>query len=124
MRAGAVLLAALALGVVSAQVGGAAPVGTSGLRGVVHRSLPVCLDDDGDCTAPAPGVVLRFSRAGTLVARATTGPAGGYVVRLRPGVYTVTTPAARVGRDLVPRRVTVPVGRIARVDFRLDTGVQ
>ena len=123
MRAAAALLAALMLGAVGAHAGAAAPQATSGLRGVVLRSLPVCTDE-GDCTTPAAGVVLRFSRAGTLVARVTTGPAGGYVVRLRPGPYTVATPAARLGRDLAPRRVVVPVGRMARVDFRLDIGVQ
>jgi hypothetical protein len=120
VRVAALLLAALAFASVSAATATSVPA--SGLRGVLLRYLPVCTDDD--CTAPAPGVALRFNRLGTVVARVTTGPAGGYVVRLRPGVYTVTTPAARIGRELAPRRVTVPVGRMARVDFHLATGVQ
>src|SRR5262245_16241037 len=123
MRAGAALLAALALGAVSAHVSAAAPQATSGLRGVVLRSLPVC-PDEGDCTAPAAGVVLRFSRADTLAARVTSGVAGGYVVRLRPGFYTVSTPTGPLGRALAPRRVVVPVGRLARVNFRLDIRAQ
>ena len=67
---------------------------------------------------------LRFSRAGALVARVKTGPAGGYTVRMRPGVYTVTVLPFRVGMALTPRRVRVPESRLARIDFHLDTGIQ
>lgn len=124
MRVIASTLAALALAITSA--GAAAPSGLpSGLRGVVMRGpiTPVCIEDE-PCEAPAAGVVLRFSRAGAVVARVTTGPAGGYRVRLRPGTYTVTTPQRGIGGGLTPRVVRVPRARIARVDFHLDTGIQ
>jgi len=97
---------------------------TSGLRGVVMRGpiRPVC---DGPCEEPARGVVLRFKRGDVVVARVTTGSAGGYKVKLRPGRYAVTTPSRpRVGTGLTPRFVRVPIGRVARVDFHLDTGIQ
>lgn len=125
MRVVAVILAALAFG--STVAGAAAPSRlTSGLRGVVMRgpTEPICRDGD-PCEEPAPGVVLRFSKNGRLVARVVTGPAGGYRVKLRPGRYAVTTiPSRRVGTQLTPRFVRVPSGRVARVDFHIDTGIQ
>jgi SAM-dependent methyltransferase len=40
------------------------------------------------------------------------------------GSYAVRVPRRRVGTGLSPRVVRVPRGRIARVDFHLDTGLQ
>jgi hypothetical protein len=125
VRVVAAMLAALAVASASAGAAGtAAP--SSGLRGVVMRgpTSPVCLESE-PCEEPAAGVVLRFSRAGTTVARVKTGPRGGYAVRLPRGTYTVaTSPQRRVGGGLTPRIVRVPRGRVARVDFHLDTGIQ
>jgi hypothetical protein len=118
------MLAALVVG--SGLAGAATPTAvTSGLRGVVMRGpiKPVCGDND-PCEEPAAGVVLRFSRGGVVVARVTTGSKGGYRVKLRPGRYGVTTRVRRPGTDLTPRVVRVPVARVARVDFHLDTGIQ
>lgn len=125
MRVVALIVAALAFG--STLAGAATPPRlTSGLRGVVNRgpTKPVCRVTE-PCDEPAPGVVLRFRQGDRLVARVTTGSAGGYRVKLRPGRYAVTTPSnRRVGTGLTPRFVRVPVGRVARVDFHLDTGIQ
>jgi hypothetical protein len=97
----------------------------SGLRGVVMRGpiKPVC-DVSNPCEEPAAGLVLRFSRGGVVVARVKTGSRGGYRVTLRPGRYSVTTPNRRPGTGLQPELVRVPRGRVARVDFKLDTGIQ
>jgi hypothetical protein len=118
------MLAALAL---ATAVAGAATRTRpkSGLHGVVMRgpTKPVCSDTE-PCEAPAVGVVLRFRQANILVARVVTGSAGGYRVKLRPGRYAVTTPTRRAGTGLTPRFVRVPTGRVARVDFHLDTGIQ
>jgi hypothetical protein len=123
MRVGGVMVAALVLASAAAAVGESASV--SGLRGVVMRgpTKPVCIEGE-PCEAPAAGLTLRFSRAGAIIAQVKTGPAGGYSVRLRAGVYAVTTQNARSLSQLTPRRVLVPVGRMARVDFHLDTGIQ
>ena len=125
VRVVALTLAALVVG--SGLAGAANPrVVTSGLRGVVMRGpiKPVC-DENDPCEEPAGGVVLHFSWRGVVVARATTGKAGGYRVKLRPGRYSVTSPSARrPGAGLTPRLVRVPVGRVARVDFYIDTGLQ
>jgi hypothetical protein len=125
VRVVAVTVVALALA--SALAGAATPtVGTSGLRGVVMRGpiRPVCGEND-PCEAPAAGIVLRFKRDGIIVARVRTGSAGGYRIKLRPGRYAVGTPSSpRVGMGLTPRFVRVPLGRVARVDFHLDTGLQ
>jgi hypothetical protein len=124
MRAVALTLAALVFGSMLAGAA-AAPGVTSGLRGVVMRgpTKPVCSDTE-PCEEPAAGVVLRFSRANVVVARVKTGTAGGYRVKLRPGRYAVTTPNRRPGAGLTPRVVRVPSGRVGRVDFHLDTGLQ
>jgi hypothetical protein len=122
MRVVAITLAALVFG--SALAGAATPPRlTSGLRGVVMRgpTKPIC---DDACEEPAAGVVLRFKKGDRLVARVTTGSAGGYRAKLRPGRYAVTTPNRRPGAGLTPRFVRVPTGRVARVDFHLDTGIQ
>lgn len=124
MRVVAVTLAALAVG---STVAGAAttPRLKSGLRGVVMRgpTEPVC-EDTEPCEEPAVGVVLQFRQGGRIVARVRTGSAGRYSVRLRRGRYAVTTLIRRPGSGLTPRTVRVPKGRIARVDFHLDTGIQ
>lgn len=125
MRVVAVTLAALAFGATFAGAA-APPSGTSGLRGVVMRgpTKPVCEAAD-PCEAPAAGVVLRFSQGPRVVARVTTGSAGGYRVTLQPGRYAVTTPSTRrVGTGLTPRLARVPTGRVARVNFHIDTGIQ
>jgi hypothetical protein len=124
MRVVAITLAALAFG--STLAGAAAsPNLTSGLRGVVMRgpTKPVC-EDTEPCEEPAPGVVLRFKQGSRLVARVKTGRAGGYRVMLRPGRYAVSTPNSRPTTGLSPRLVRVPTGRVARVNFHLDTGIQ
>jgi hypothetical protein len=103
-----------------------APVATqvSGLRGLVMQGPtgPVCRDDP--CEEPAAGIVLQFRRDGKVVAEVKTTMAGRYSVRLRAGSYAVKTPRRRVGTGLTPRVVRVPRGRIARVEFHLDTGIQ
>jgi hypothetical protein len=105
--------------------GGAAATQVSGLRGLVLQgpTAPVCRTDDS-CEEPARGVVLQFRRGGKVVAEVKTTRAGRYSVRLRPGAYAVTSPRRRVGTGLTPRVVRVPRGRIARLDFHLDTGIQ
>jgi hypothetical protein len=124
VRFAAPLLAALALTLTFA---GAASSGhVSGLHGVVMQgpTKPICRENE-PCEEPARGVVLRFTRAGSVVARVRTSGRGTYSVRLRPGTYAVTTvPRRRVGTGLTPRTVRVPRGRIARRDFHLDTGLQ
>jgi hypothetical protein len=120
----AISVVALVLG--AGLAGAANPTAvTSGLRGVVTRGpiKPVC-DESNSCEEPAAGLVLRFSRGGVVVAQVKTGSRGGYRVTLRPGRYSVTTPNRRPGMGLQPEVVRVPRGRVARVDFRLDTGIQ
>ena len=98
----------------------------SGLHGTVTRgpTMPVCIAGQ-PCTAPAPGLVLVFSRRGRDVARVRTGPRGGYRLLLAPGLYDVRTAThPSVGRGLSPRTVRVPRGRVARVNFALDTGIR
>jgi len=96
----------------------------SGLRGLVMQgpTKPVCIDDP--CEEPARGILLEFTRSGKVVAEVTTTRSGTYSVRLKPGSYAVRVPAQRIGTGLSPRVVRVPRGRIARVDFHLDTGRQ
>jgi hypothetical protein len=125
MRVVAITLAALAVAAASA----GAAISTrppSGLHGTVMRGpiKPVC-EEGEPCDAPAVGVVLQFNYAGQVVARTKTGAGGAYTIRLKPATYTVTTqPPRRIGSGLTPGRVRVLAGRILRVDFHLDTGIQ
>ena len=97
----------------------------SGLRGVVMEgpTKPVCQDDD-PCEKPAGGLLLRFERAGKVVAQVKTTATGRYSVELRAGSYAVKTPRRPIGTGLTPRVVQVPRGVVAKVDFHLDTGIQ
>jgi hypothetical protein len=97
----------------------------SGLRGVVMQGPtgPVCRADD-PCEKPAGGVLLQFKRSGKVVAEVKTTSAGRYSVKLRAGSYAVKAPRRPVGTGLTPRVVHVPRGRIAKVNFHLDTGIQ
>jgi hypothetical protein len=117
---GIAVLGALALGCGSA--GGAT---ATGLKGKVMRgpTQPVCQINE-PCEEPARGVRLVFSRAGKVVARATTDKKGWYRVTLRPGRYAVTTQNPRVGRNLTPKSATAARDRVKRVDFDIDTGIR
>jgi hypothetical protein len=97
----------------------------SGLRGVVMEgpTKPVCHVDE-PCEKPAGGVLLQFKRAGKVVAEAKTTSAGRYSVKLRAGSYAVKAPRRPIGTGLTPWVVRVPRGRIAKVNFHLDTGIQ
>jgi hypothetical protein len=124
MRNLAVIVAAFVLApALAGATGQQSPV--SGLRGIVKRgpTTPVC-QVGKPCEGPAVGVVLEFRRTGVVKARVKTGHAGGYTVRLLPGPYAVTVSPRRLGSGLRPRVVRVPSGRVARVDFFLDTGIR
>jgi hypothetical protein len=111
-------LAALAFGCGSAGGGTA-----TGLKGYVKRgpTMPVCRIGV-PCDAPASGVKLRFSRAGKVVATATTNNRGWYRVVLRAGRYSVGINAK--GEAFGPRTVTARTGRMTRRDFLIDTGIR
>lgn len=111
-------LVALAIGCASAGGGTA-----TGLRGYVKRgpTMPVCRVGV-PCTAPAKGVKLRFSRAGSVVATATTNDHGWYRVILRAGRYSVGINAR--GDAYGPRAATVQSGKMKRRDFLIDTGIR
>jgi hypothetical protein len=111
-------LAALALGCGSAGGGTA-----TGLRGYVKRGpiMPVCRVGV-PCDEPARGVKLRFSRAGKVVATATTNNRGWYRILLRAGSYGVSMNAK--GDAYGPRSATVRRGQMTRRDFVIDTGIR
>jgi hypothetical protein len=124
----AVRVAALSLALLAmtpALSGANATRQVSGLRGVIMQgpTKPVCREDEA-CEEPAPGLELRFARAGKVVARVMTDRRGKFNVSLRPGVYAVSVPGSRPGTELTPHSTRVPRGRIARVIFHVDTGVQ
>jgi hypothetical protein len=97
----------------------------SGLRGVVMEgpTTPVCRFDD-PCERPAKGLLLQFTRGGKVVAEAKTTQKGKYSVALKRGRYGVKAPKRRIGAGVTPKVVRVPQGRIAKVDFHVDTGIQ
>ncbi|HEY3182776.1 MAG TPA: carboxypeptidase-like regulatory domain-containing protein [Gaiellaceae bacterium] len=94
----------------------------SGLRGLVTRgpTSPVCRVDQ-PCSAPAAHVKLTFVRAGRSWS-VTTGADGRYRISLVPGRYAVRIAGARFGYS--PTAATVPRGRVATVNFDVDTGIR
>jgi hypothetical protein len=70
-------------------------------------------------------VRLQFLRDGRVAASVTSGTGGRYRIVLRPGRYAVrVAPQPKIGRGPEPSSVTVPRGRVAHVDFMLDTGIR
>src|SRR4051812_41532377 len=117
------LLAVIVLGCTLA-AGAAASPWTSGLHGSVRRGpiTPVCREGV-PCDAPAPGVVLTFSRAGA-ARRVRTDPKGLYRIALPPGTYSVATNLRVFGRTPHPARVRVRAGHWDRIVFSIDTGIR
>ena len=118
-RISAAALAALVLG------GAAGAAQESGLFGVVRKGpiTPVCAAER-PCSAPAPGVSLVFSRSTREVARTKSVRDGFYRITLAPGLYRVRAFVNERSRVLKPFEVRVPAGRLARVNFLLDTGIR
>lgn len=96
----------------------------TGLRGTVTLSpvRPVCIEGQ-PCSKPAAGVVLRFSANGRLAGRVTTRADGSYRILLGRGLYAVSFTPRSAPRTIAPTRVRVVAGRIVRVDFEIDTGL-
>jgi hypothetical protein len=96
----------------------------TGVRGtVLTPSRPVCIEGR-PCSEPAPGIVLVFRREGGVTARTTTRADGTYRVLLRRGLYRVSIAGGRPMTQLTPSIVRVVFGRVVRVDFELDRGLQ
>jgi len=117
-----VLLVGGAVGLMTLDAGGTTK--PSGLYGQVRRGpiTPVCTAEQ-PCDAPAPGVTLVFSRAGRELGRTVTREDGTYRIRLVPGVYGVSR-ALKTTRPVEPQTARVRLGRFARVDFSIDTGIR
>jgi hypothetical protein len=95
------------------------------LQGTVLAApaAPVCMPRV-PCLHPASGVVLAFSQAGVVRARATTAADGSYRVRLAPGSYGVRVTRPSGVRRVNPATVTLSAGQVKRVTFYLDTGIR
>jgi Carboxypeptidase regulatory-like domain len=94
----------------------------SGLSGVVTHgpTTPVCRATE-PCSAPSAHATLAFTR-GAVTKRATTNAKGAYRIALAPGRWALRVQGAHFGWR--PQLVTVPRGRYARVDVRVDTGIR
>jgi hypothetical protein len=92
----------------------------SGLYGTVMRGpiTPVCVAEQ-PCSAPAAGAVLVFTR-GAVIDRVTVASDGSYRLHLPAGMYVVRTGSKR----LEPTLARVFAGRMARLDFSIDTGIR
>ena len=92
----------------------------SGLYGTVMRGpiTPVCVAEQ-PCSAPAAGAVLVFAR-GAVIDRVTVASDGSYRLRLPAGTYSVRSGA----KKLEPTLARVYLGRMARLDFSIDTGIR
>jgi hypothetical protein len=96
----------------------------SGLEGKVLRGpvSPVCREAR-PCQVPA-AIALSFRRYGREIARVKSTKSGSYRIALAPGGYSVTPAYRHPLWRISPQRVRVPVGRYARVNFLIDTGIR
>ena len=105
-------------------LGGAAQGSTvkSGLYGKVTRGpiTPVCIAEQ-PCSAPVPGAMIVFSRAGHEVAHTRTAANGAYRLTLTPGLYNVRVLQAR---PVDPGSARVQQGHYRHIDFSIDTGIR
>jgi hypothetical protein len=95
--------------------------GLGGLEGTVFRApaTPTCVKGQS-CRRPAPGVTLRFSKAGSgAVASVKSGHDGTYRVGLTAGRYSVSSV-----QPVRPRQVDIARGRVRRVDFTIETRIR
>ncbi|MBA2476694.1 MAG: hypothetical protein H0V40_12165 [Actinobacteria bacterium] len=97
----------------------------SGVVGILTRgpTQPVCTAEE-PCEAPAAGVTLSFVRAGRVSGRARTGSAGGFRLRLAPGLYAIRTSAKPFGTVPTPARARVWPSRFTRLELSIDTGIR
>ena len=104
---------------------GASTAGTAtGLQGtVLTPNRPVCIEGR-PCSEPATGIVLVFRRDGEAGARTTPRANGTYRVLLRRGLYRVSVAGGGAIARVTPSTVRVVSGRLARVDFELERGLQ
>jgi hypothetical protein len=95
-----------------------------GLQGRVLRApaQPVCVSLR-PCSTPV-SVVLAFFRSGRERAHVRSSRNGEYRVSLAPGRYSVRVAHRHPLWRALPQTVRVPVGRYARVNFFVDTGIQ
>jgi hypothetical protein len=96
------------------------------VRGSLTRGpvMPVCIEGRS-CDAPAPGVVLVFSRSGQDVKRLRTGAGGRFAVRLLPGSYQVRVfGRPQLGGGITPAKFRVPAGATVSLRLHLDTGIR
>jgi hypothetical protein len=108
---------------------GASDAGDQGVRGTVilGPTCPVATLDDPCANETLAGVRVRVFRDGVeLRATATSGPAGGFELRLPPGTYTLEAllPEGGPGMSTVPVRVDVPRGRFVDVVVPIDSGIR
>ena len=100
----------------------AGAVSTSGLRGLVLKgpTKPVCMAGM-PCSAPAPGVVITFTRRASRRS-VKTDANGRYRIALAPGTWTISIAGARFGYR--PATAVVPRGRIGVRNIEIDTGIR
>ncbi len=123
MRRWIVIGLAAALGTLAVDAVASSPPNVRGalMRGPV---APVCIEGK-PCDAPAAGVVLVFESDGSEVKRVTTGVAGRFALRLRPGAYLVRTLAKpSLGSTLRPVRFRVPRRGVAVLRLHIDSGIR
>lgn len=117
---------ALALIAVSlaAVAGASAASPRSGLYGTVKRGpiMPVCQVGVA-CDAPAPNIILTFSRAG-LLRTTQANQHGAYRIGLPPGIYSVRTNSKPFGQIPRPARVHVRAGHTDKIFVTIDTGIR
>jgi carboxypeptidase family protein len=126
------IVAALAMLLISAQVAAAQPAatpapGSGTLEGIVTRGPLAPLERMGvpNSTPVAEAQLEIADSSGKVVATAQSASDGSYSVDLPIGTYAirVVSPASRFGKHY-PATVTIAAGQRAHLDIQIDTGIR
>jgi len=122
------LFLALLLTYGSVSFGQIEPDRATGIEGVITvsptRPGPIRAGSDIPNAAPLPNAVFTVGNEKGIVRSSTTDSEGRFRVSLKPGHYVVTLAEHRFPRPCGPFEIDVESAKMAKVEWRCDTGMR
>ena len=102
--------------------------GNTGITGVVLvtpiRPGPIRAGSETPTAAPLPNATFSVTSDSGAVTRFTTDTMGRFKILLEPGHYVVVLAENRFPKPCGPFEVNVEPGKMARVEWRCDSGMR
>jgi uncharacterized membrane protein len=102
--------------------------GNTGITGVVLvtpiRPGPIRAGSETPTAAPLPNATFTVTSDSGAVTRFTTDTMGRFKILLEPGHYVVVLAENRFPKPCGPFEVNVEPGKMARVEWRCDSGMR